>query len=83
MKFLAAVLLAHSWYPIECCNGGDCRPIPCNELKFQSGNPGWYLHNGHWIIADEVRKSPDGLCHVCEQSDHERMYCVFMPEDLS
>lgn len=84
---LAAVILAHSWYPPECCNGeeehGDCRPVPCSSLEFKPGNPGWVMHEGHWIISDEVRQSPDGQCHVCEQPNHERMYCAWMPMDLS
>ena len=33
---VAAVILVHSWYPQECCNGdehsGDCHPISCEEI---------------------------------------------------
>jgi hypothetical protein len=37
-SILAAALLfsgaahAHSWYPKNCCNDADCRPVPCDEL---------------------------------------------------
>ena len=31
---IAALMLAHSWYPQECCHDKECRPVPCAELHY-------------------------------------------------
>ena len=68
---LAAVILVHSWYPKECCNGdeysGDCHPIPCEEIiKVDSyGRTFAYKWRG-WNFSDPmIRRSLDDQCHVC------------------
>ena len=44
------LLLAHSWYPSECCGDGDCHPVPCAQLR---------------TVQREPKPSQDGQCHIC------------------
>lgn len=51
----------HDWYPIECCGGSDCHPIPCEEVS--QGKEGYY-----WKEIGPFKNpmaSPDGHCHAC------------------
>jgi hypothetical protein len=75
-KIVLAFLLAHSWYPSECCNGADCRPVPCDQLAIDGSSAKW--GNGP---ARQLRVSPDGDCHVCMHN--EATLCIFVPEKLS
>ena len=73
---LAAILLAHDWYPRECCNDHDCIQIPCGELgtgaTFQGKKP------------LRLEKSPDGKCHICiGGGGRGNFYCAFIPEATS
>lgn len=76
--FLAAMLLAHDWYPFECCRGQDCHPVPCSEvdgLKWRS------------YAFPSIRPSPDGQCHVCIHDSQPpfrgQPLCLFVPEGMS
>ena len=76
VRFLiSAVLLAHDWYPPECCNGNDCIQVPCAEVadgKWQGRSPGSH------------RPSPDGKCHICiGAGGRGKFYCMFTPEITS
>ena len=69
---VAAVILVHSWYPKECCNGdehsGDCHPIPCEEIiKVDSyGRMFAYTNGGGGTLAASmIRRSLDDQRHVC------------------
>lgn len=82
LYIFAVIVLAHDWYPHECCKDGTCRPIPCSELREHPTKP--YLMRGDdWIEKSEVRASPDGQCHTCDVSEAGRMYCVWVPKGMS
>ena len=68
-SILAAALLfsgaahAHSWYPKNCCNDADCRPVPCDELVETRNGIMW---RGAVHFSDaQVKTSRDQFCHVC------------------
>jgi hypothetical protein len=62
--FAAAVILAHSWYPMECCEDSHCRPAPCDQMIEQKN--GDIIFNGLITVpAARVRPSPDRRCHIC------------------
>jgi hypothetical protein len=84
----AALLLAHSWYPSDCCGGddahGDCRPIPCAEIIHRNEFMYW-----RGFIFDEFysRRSQDSQCHICthhfDGTDKTIPMCIFTPEATS
>ena len=63
------VAIGHSWYPIECCSGYDCFPIPCEEIHKTA--KGW-LYNGTEYTGTMIKTSQDALCHACPR-------CLFLP----
>ncbi len=83
---LAAVILVHSWYPKECCNGdeysGDCHPIPCEEIiKVDSyGRTFGYKWRGWNFSGLMIRRSLDDQCHVCIHHFPARSVpqCIFL-----
>lgn len=78
LVLLAPPALAHSWYPPECCNDGDCRPVPCGEVSAdQYGNPTW-----KGKLFRHAHASQDGHCHVC-LSEGAGYYCIFTPQGNS
>lgn len=91
VAFLAAFctptdVLAHSWYPVECCSGYDCDvagPASTNafgDLVVTDGKR-------HLVIPDTVprHRSPDNNVHLCYNRDEIRygkpleIYCVYLP----
>lgn len=74
---LALWLLAHSWYPQECCHDKDCRPVPCAEITRTSAGLKW--HELTFTKAPGV--SPDGECHICLFNGN--LLCVFTPVGLT
>ena len=73
---VGAVLLVHSWYPVECCNGnpaaGDCHPVPCDSLTEDRAGIHWH---GLLFKDKQIRPSQDQGCHVCAT---DKPYCVFI-----
>lgn len=74
---------AHEWYPWECCSGYDCGPIPLAETpKEEKG--GFTLTDGRHVPYKDLKPSPDGRWHLCEQK-HEKeprnrkILCVYAP----
>ena len=59
---------AHSWYPIECCNGQDCHPIACDSITETKEGHVW-----HGLLFEEakVKASKDGQCHVCAGEEQQ------------
>lgn len=56
-------VLAHSWYPTECCSDKDCKPIPCESIgEDAKGN---LTYNGFTFTKDKEHPSKDSSCHVC------------------
>jgi hypothetical protein len=67
-----AAAAAHSWYPAECCHGledgGDCRPVPCDELlEGKDGGLDYHAPEGFtvYVAPSKVQPSPNKQCHIC------------------
>ena len=78
---LAAVLLAHSWYPKACCGGNDCHPVPCGELQLKDG----VIWNRIYFGPAMIHPSLDSYCHVCVSAPNSGEIpripnCVFIPK---
>lgn len=84
---LAAVLLVHDWYPSECCQGQDCRPIPCDAVR-QKGIVYLYQPPGFPapLLFSRARKSKDEQCHACyiqiPSSANGAGRCLFLPDHI-
>lgn len=57
-------LLAHNWYPADCCSDKDCYPIACKDIIQTSSG---YIWDGLAFATKMIRPSQDALCHVCYQ----------------
>ena len=70
------ILLAHDWYPKDCCGEHDCRPVPCEEIHAEGND---LVYKGyHWSRkSQQVRSSPDGSCAVCITVNRTPI-CVFL-----
>jgi hypothetical protein len=80
--FAAATLLAHSWYPPDCCGDGDCHPVPCREISKAKNN--YWVWQGYYFTQPQHHFSPDGACHVCLDRKYPLMgtlvpRCIFTP----
>jgi hypothetical protein len=84
---IAAVMLAHSWYPRECCHEKDCLPVPCAELSYQDKDVVWRKHV--YFSGRMIRESNDGNCHGCVEKGLNAStipyvpLCVFVPQATS
>ena len=73
-----------SWYPTECCNDGDCRPVATVR---RAPNGLWMTTvDGYTILVgpkDVRRLSRDTRWHVCIGTELDdptpRLRCVFEP----
>lgn len=78
---VATFILAHSWYPPQCCGGQDCHPVQCKELIPQDN--GTVKYKDKTFRKDQVMGSPDGLCHVCIMGEGVEAggypMCTFLP----
>jgi hypothetical protein len=87
---LAPGVNAHSWYPQECCNNGDCAPVDRIAWVVPPGGGEPQLivtsrvgtatvYNGF-----PIRASKDGRMHVCMRGDYGEMHviCVFIPPSV-
>jgi len=74
----ASMLLAHSWYPSECCSERDCYPINCSEVKKINGG---YDYKGIFFSNNQVKQTPEDQvgCHACSHLDREYGICLFLP----
>lgn len=56
----------HDWYPSECCDERDCRPLEPHEVE---AVPGGFSVLGRFVSFGEAeqirRRSPDGRFHGC------------------
>jgi hypothetical protein len=77
---------AISWYPIECCDNGDCRPV----ASIEPTSKGLLMTtvDGYRLIVGETqtrRPSRDNRWHVClgedvaEENNPPHVRCVFEP----
>ena len=76
-------LLAHSWYPIECCSETDCEQI--EDGKVIDLPEGYLFPNGQTVPHNLVKRSPDVKYHWCRLPGTGNIiksgdkYCVFIP----
>lgn len=76
-KVLAALLmLAHSWYPPECCSDSDCYPLPEGSVHKTEG--GYLLDSGEFIPESKAREGRDGRYHICRYP-FPTVICFFKP----
>jgi hypothetical protein len=84
---IAALMLAHSWYPQECCHDNDCHPIPCEELKIDHRYNSVIWKDTVWFGTHQIRSSQDQQCHICYMSYAGFVpylpLCVFIPDATS
>ena len=74
-----------SWYPKECCNDGDCKPVasikPAHHGLWMTTVDGYTVLIGPY---DKRRPSRDTRWHICVGEDDidnltPRITCVFEP----
>lgn len=78
---LAVKVRAHEWYPVECCSGHDCAPIPAEQVRLTP--QGWIWRNDHGaqlfsFDSDRLRASPDAQFHGCELPLSKEKRCLFV-----
>lgn len=78
---LVLMILAHSWYPSECCSDGHCAPVPGQQVSIETDgyvvtykDPTKVYHVPKYL----VKPSPDGQYHLCVFNGYPR--CFFTPQ---
>ena len=75
VKISTVLIAVHNWYPMECCGGADCRPVPdgvVRELKDGVVVRGFPMLSH---TDPRLRWSEDGEDHVCSRGPS--LFCVF------
>jgi len=75
---IALLLLAHSFYAPECCEGRHCRAVPCAEITDAGRFWHWWSYE---FLKSAGRVSPDGRCHVCVTEG--AAICIYLPGEVS
>lgn len=75
--------MAHEWYPWECCSDNDCAPIPLSQTPKEEAG-GFTLTDGRHILYRELKASPDGQWHLCEEKREadprkRKILCLYAP----
>lgn len=85
MLFMTRDARAHDWYPYECCSGYDCGPIALDKPPLEE-NGGFTLQDGsgRHVAYKELKMSPDGQWHLCEQKwqtelKDRKILCLYAP----
>lgn len=82
MTFLTitfVLMLAHSWYPAECCDESHCHLI-ARELVTRT-SVGWTIAGrSYLIVLGSEKLSPDGEFHLCENKSTHQFICLFVPD---
>lgn len=78
--FVLALLLmtpatAHDWYPTECCNNRDCKPVDCDTL-IERPDGSVIDADGRIYSNKDVKVSKDLECHTCVA--YGKPLCVFL-----
>ena len=76
------ILLAHDWYPLDCCAGRDCHPIADTDVTATAA--GWFVKaTGETIPYSSTQTSPDGRVHRCwnhfARNPAPHTICLFVP----
>lgn len=79
----ASPAAAHDWYPWECCSGYDCGPIALDQTPKEEGG-GFTLADGRHVDYKDIKPSPDGQFHLCEQKfepepKNRKILCFYAP----
>lgn len=73
------LILAHSWYPTECCFERHCHPVPCDEISEDTnGSLHW---KNLYFDGSQIKPSRDKDCHVCHQLENNKPVtpiCIFI-----
>ena len=89
--FWSAPSSAHGWYPLECCQQGDCAPVESVERFVPTGGGAPQLlvttKRGAILIPENFpgRESKDGQMHVCVRGNEygrDDVMCFFMPPGM-
>ena len=79
---LAAPVLAHEWYPIECCSGQDCAPV----TKMETLGSLWVVTTKHGtaLVGPNIARRPskDARMHACMRPNDDgkmELLCIFVP----
>lgn len=85
----AGVVFSHSFYPMECCHGQDCREIDASEIAYTKegayvviASGEIFAHPGSTAPIRKARFSPDGRFHRCTPNgERGAVYtiCLFVP----
>lgn len=81
MIHLALLILAHSWYPAECCSDRDCLPV--EEKLYHNGKV--FVRGGGLLVevpkGFQIQPSQDEREHFCWQMDagELKLRCYFAP----
>ncbi len=71
-------------YPQACCGEHDCKPIPCEGIKYVSPDCREWHGISYCNTADggvqikRVRPSGDEQCHECHIKDNTFGICIFI-----
>ncbi|MGY3690155.1 hypothetical protein ACVIGA_000235 [Bradyrhizobium sp. USDA 3240] len=57
--------------------------MPCEQLTADPGNPDQVVYGDHAAAKAEIRQSPDGQCHVCARPSSWKMFCAWMPKEVT
>ena len=78
LAFGARMAWSHSWYPMECCSGVDCRPVDQREIG-ESGAD--YTYKGLRFPKAQSKPSPDHQYHICTPVFMGKPYirCLYRP----
>lgn len=86
-----ATASAHDWYPVECCNGGDCEPVESVMRIYPPGGGMPQLlvttKRGSTLLPANfpVRQSKDSRMHICVRGTEygrDDVKCFFMPPSM-
>lgn len=70
-------VLAHSWFPLECCGKGDCKEII--EWKMEGNN--WIIKTSELTVVVPttfpLRLSQDSKRYLCASPITRNVYCIF------
>lgn len=72
---------AHDWYAPQCCNGGDCRPVPASEVRELDWEHVQDLVTGQVLTGSKIKQSQDGQWHACNRGGvrTNETLCIYRP----
>ena len=81
---MPSAVIAHEWYPRECCHDLDCSPVERAE-RLPDGSLRLTSKVGTTVVPASFprRRSPDHQMHICmvrfSHLDDMRPVCLFVP----